>query len=745
MSNKIREIRIAIGLDFLDMLRPYQYRLTDSPLGHLHGFLSIKDLSDREISQAFKILNSKANPPESMKLRLDNSKSSFGVFHYRNRGKPMDREVLTARKTFKMDLYKDSIRPLVFSMFEELGFRTNNILGNEDRLVFNHVSGLRNFVWYSSDPFKLWRPHGGYLSILKTFKRRHNIKDFIIREPIGNLINSTIVPISRNEVSFSDFEDQDLHKITETPSYRKWKESKDGVYCIKSAMGTGKTELIRSAMKAFKRVLIVTPRVSLASQLSQQLDIPLYSDIDALDSDKLVIQYDSLYKIDASDYDCCIFDEFMTLESHMIHNAQPGKSVSNLAKFTALLNHAVLILDALLFPTVLDYFESFRDRNIQFITNTFRDPTTVRSHKTLGSMLKEMATTRGNRITVSCVSTDKLIAMRDFLNGSGHKAEAVSSLDPANVRRRILEKFELGEITALVYTPSLAVGVSIEANADRHFHYDPGKTISPILSIQMMRRSRDSNHIDCFIQGTQSRESLSLDEIRESMKQVDRPSALVGYDKWGDLSLTEPGKIWSICQLHNNQASRDTKEAFEYMISENFTTITSVAVFGSEKYDGFNMKSKEYENCSGWTLELRYHIFEILKSRHTGYLIELVEDTLEVSEVPGFLSYYKYRRMMEEVQYLEHWRKVSQLEADFDFDYRFDRFCEVSKAVQSSWFGLSQGINQRRFQSLGLSREEFEDFGLVKSGIMVRDYRFNQKFVDLYDKIESTKPKLGDK
>src|SRR5690606_31445611 len=76
-------------------------------------------------------------------------------------------------------------------------------------------------------------------------------------------------------------------------------------FLLKSAIGTGKTELLKEMCLSKKRVLIVVHRQALARSVSERLshngwNIPCYSDLtddELLNVDRVVICVNSLYKV----------------------------------------------------------------------------------------------------------------------------------------------------------------------------------------------------------------------------------------------------------------------------------------------------------------------------------------------------------------------------------------------------------------------------------------------------------------
>ena len=136
-------------------------------------------------------------------------------------------------------------------------------------------------------------------------------------------------------------------------------ENKKRLY-IQSPMGTGKTIIVKEILKKHKKVLIITNRVSLAQEFKERYkkyNIQFYKE-NFNKENSLIIQYDSLNKIDINNYDIFILDEFMSLLFHSLSLLTP-KALFNLAKLCLILEtKKIVVLDA--FLGVIDLNDSIK-------------------------------------------------------------------------------------------------------------------------------------------------------------------------------------------------------------------------------------------------------------------------------------------------------------------------------------------------------------------------------------------------
>lgn len=618
--------------------------------------------------------------------------------------------------------YKPSIRYEVHKMFEELGFLPTGA-SNEDKVDFIHEPTMqKDYVWYMSSPFTLWhRNPVNNVDIGATFRKRHKISNFIEYNSVDVLSqphNETTTVIRR-------IIDKPLLSLEDMgPGWAAWRDRK-AILCLRSAMGTGKTEMILKALAANPNTMVITPRVSLAAEMSQRSGGTMYTNGVPNKHGSIICQFDSLYKMDLRKYKSFIIDEYMTLESHVLNTASKSHSVENILRLAGILgneNNQLMLMDALLSENVTDLFN---DREIFWVENKYLDPAPVTIHKTFESFLKELSNTINRRITVSCVSRDKMRGLKEFLEGFGHKVETISSENDPSQRSDILEKFANNELTAIVYTPTLSVGINIQCDVDRHFHYDPGRVVSPIQSIQMMRRARLPNQVDCFIGNTKSPGCLSIDELRKMVVQDPSLNRFCYTNEYGESQLTSSGKIYCWMKLHDNVWRYNMRDSFTYLVAMNFKVISGVEVIGSSEFKGVSLKSHK-EKLEIWDVQSRRKVIDEI-----GDHFSKVEKYIQPEELNDFIVYNNLRRSYESPVWKTIASNKASLSGDFSFPKMLENFSDVMDELSKS-----PEINRKKFPFLGTP--EIRKFGLVLvKGMFLDKVKLKENFNDLYREIWS--------
>lgn len=618
--------------------------------------------------------------------------------------------------------YKPTIRKEVHKMFEELGFIPTGA-SHEDKVDFIHEPTFtRDYVWFSSSPFTLWhRNPVNNVDIAAAFRSRYKISDFIEFSTVEELAS----PLSENTTVIKRVIHTPQLSIADTgPGWAAWRD-RMAVLCLRSAMGTGKTEMILKALVANPNTMVITPRVSLAAELSTRSGGVLYTNDVVNSKGSIICQFDSLYKMDLRKFKSFIIDEYMTLESHVLNTVSKSHNTENILRLAGILgnpNNQLILMDALLSDNVTDLFTN---REIFWVENTFLDPNPLITHKTFESFLKELSKTINRKITVSCVSKEKMRSLGEFLEGFGHKVGLVSSSVIPQERDKILEDFKNNELTALIYTPSLSVGINIPCEVDRHFHYDPGRAVSPIQSIQMMKRARLPAQIDCFIGNTKTPGCLSIDEIRKLVTVDPSLNRFCFTNEYGEPVLTESGKTFCWMKLHDNIWRWSTRESFAYLASKNFKVLNDVEVLGSEEFKGVTFKSFK-ESLEVWDVNSRRKIIEEI-----GDHFSKVERYIEPEELQDFISYNTLRRSYEDPIFRTFSKNKASLSGNFQFAKDFEDFADIRDNLMEN-----KEISRRKLKHISTNR--LKSFGMeISRSIFGEKVRENEDFAELYQEIWS--------
>lgn len=703
------------------------------------GILPVEKFTYHEVKRAITFINTMlsrngchnlADTSSARSMQLTAPPGKLRIFKCEEIGSALTRKDIrdyAVSKTIKS--YKPTIRKEVFNLFSELGYFPTSPI-QEDKVTFTHsATNGEGYAWYYNSPFTLWHWNPTKnVDIGSTFRKRFRIQDYIENQALGDLVKAG----TTNNVFPYYFTEKDLYPQHLAKSLGEWRDD-GGVFCLKSAMGTGKTRVIERILSMFKKVLIVTPRVSLAVELSQRLGIGLYTDPEYGKHRHLVCQFDSLFKINCREFQCVVMDEFMTLESHIINSNSGMFTANNVTKLCHLMQNEEIrtcLIDALLTENVQDYF---RGRDLHWCVNEYKDVTPVLIHKTFESFLKELSSTNLRRITVSCVSRDKMYALKDFLLGVGHNPCTICSDNTPQERAEILRKFANFEYSALVYTPSISVGINIDSPVDRHFHFDPGRIVTPVQSIQMMKRARSPGQIDCFIGKGRQPGCLSVEEIGQKIRQDSQAGPYVKFNKWGESELSDAGWMFSVLKLHDNIWRFDGAEAFALLAGFNFNVRMGVQVIGAEEFKGMNLKSYRVKG-ELWTPQIREQILSVC-----GDHILKFEEYLQPNQVDDFLIYFDMRKCYDNPSWRTEVLNRAALRTDFNFRRDLDLFCDKMDLL-----GKEGSLSQKQFKDLTV--HQIGIFGLIKQKRLLGDKLIERpEFRGLYNNLREVIGDPGDR
>jgi len=282
-----------------------------------------------------------------------------------------------------------------------------------------------------------------------------------------------------------------------------------GLVIVKSPMGTGKTELLTRILKQVPSCLSLTHRVTLGRQAAERLDLLLYSDVDvrAQYARKIEITADSLYKVptEHNRFHTVVIDEVEQVLSHVLYSSTCREQrVSILQKLAYFIRSAdrVIALQAEISDAAVDYLKALRGNDQPYIiTNDYEvEPRLVAwyTQATPEALKEELLRNleAGQRVIVPCYSkeeakkVEEAIAIRcpnlkvQLVHGDNSGDEDVIAF-VANINERV------NQIDVLIYTPSMATGVSIDTpRFDAVFAIFGSAEIHASELMQMMGRYR---------------------------------------------------------------------------------------------------------------------------------------------------------------------------------------------------------------------------------------------------------------
>lgn len=606
--------------------------------------------------------------------------------------------------------FTPDIRDACILLYEEIGFKVTS--NTKESIIFS--SDLGDFIFFDSNPFEITNTQTGEkINIGKEFKKRYKIDDFRVTIPVKELMdwsNKNRIHESKS-IDLSNIDPKIISKdISGTIANNR-------VLVLRSPMGSGKTRVIREFMNKSNSCLIITPRVSLADEFYERFKEDgclIYNKHKLQPDSKLYIcQFDSLYKIDVNQFkfDSIIIDEFMTLCDHMVSSIANNKEF-NIAKFLALIQNSssMLVCDAFMEKVSLDLIPH-KFKEITWISNENRDSANVVIHKDINGFLASMIGAKSQGIVVSCVSVAAGIQISDLLKGMQFNVGLINADTPMNVRDDIIHRYKISKLNAIVYSPSVSVGVNILGLRGSHYHYDPGNVIPVIQSVQMLRRSRNSETIECFVKRSGKEFIPSLHE--EKFNALQNPNC-VTYSATGDRVLSDVGSFIASLNFHSKLWNIDHSKMFARLCAFNFRSVSSLSPNAKESMK-FNIKLNALSNLKD---KVEYQKLEIFGSKYPR-----MREVLQVDEIDDFLDFEKYYRICNRLEGFEIAHDDLIKGAHFCLQLKLDLFKRLqSGAIETKYYNKEECKLPESF--------------VTKGGVLWKQtIKLNPKFLDLCDEI----------
>jgi len=486
----------------------------------------------------------------------------------------------------------DNIIHLCLQAFNTMGFEAVSPNAN-DSISFKHPDEVKTpggYFWFDSSPFTMH--HGNSVKSVNIFDAlsklpqtkellKKNIdydgelKQFNTNTKIINVNEPYLICTEEIEQSISEFLTED-----------------DGLFSIRSPMGTGKSTIIKScindAHNQDMKVLIITNRISVAEDFSKKYNIKLYNKDQYNYGDSLVCQFDSLWRFDIKTFDVVIMDEFISLMMHSRNTL--NNSNINVAKFFAAFNKKLVIADAF-----LTGFENFlldhKKTNIHMVNNHYRDETRLLDYSNCNKFVQTILdVAQREKVTVSGTSLSFIQSLQLLLENKGLKVVTLTATTPKSTKELVYNLFELDDHDkwdVLIYSPTLTVGVSNLNKIDNHFHYDGSMSTDVISSIQMMKRTRKAKNIHMFIRKRHNYLKTTYNDIRDdymcNLNNNINGSLLFEIDDYGEPRLSKIGKKSIKIDTFKNILEFDHYNALVWMTKYHFS---SDPVIIDSKFDG---------------------------------------------------------------------------------------------------------------------------------------------------------------
>ena len=334
-----------------------------------------------------------------------------------------------------------------------------------------------------------------------------------------------------------------------------------GAYVIKSATGSGKSELIERVITRWEaehdqkpRTVVVTHRRLLALDLAQRFGIDNYVDLseDELPhSDRLACTLNSLHKLLADNhlqpFDIVILDE---VEQQLIHlmgsTFEKAQAVNALNTLISLVERAkcVLALDAHAGTVSRDWLRSIR-QDVTFLENTY---VLNRGHMNLfkgqgawlNDLFEQIEQEIGKPLCVFCAEKSAVKTLESLLRDR-YPELRIQTVHGDNSQQRDTQNFiehineRLPEIDVLIASPTLGTGIDIKAEVGVVYGLFTGNDLTAEDLHQMLGRCRKAKDFRVYLTGHGGdRETDAQQLYSRYMSNLHRTGLICEYDPYGN-------------------------------------------------------------------------------------------------------------------------------------------------------------------------------------------------------------------
>ena len=577
--NSIDNFRLK-GILFIEPLSINNAKVLISQIHHeLKDYCCIDEAVTRRVS-----LNA---PINKMKILLDSyndSDTKLYEFNISNAKKIIDSHKESYKETYK--IIPENISSLCLSIFDSMGFQE---LSREDGVIkFSHSNEIKTpggYFWFWSSPYTMHHFNSTKsINIFESVRKLDAAKNLLKKE------------IDYDDVLYKQISDSNTIEVNEqflklnkeiSISIEQFVHNPEGLFCIKSPMGTGKSTIIGHIIKECHeedmRVLIITNRISVAQDFSNKYSIKLYNKDKYNVGDSVVVQYDSLWKYNIKNFDIVIMDEFISLMLHSRNNL--SNSSVNLAKFFASFQKKLVIADAFL-TGYENFLVNHKKTNIHLLDNQYRDSTELISYSDFNYFVKKILDksrvldkSNNEKITISSTSLSVINELELLLSQRGLETVTLTA-DTSDITKELvygLFEEDHDKFDVLLYSPTLTVGISNLNNVKDHFHYDSSMSSDVISSLQMIKRSRKSKRIHLLIKPRVQYIRTSYNEIRDdyinNLGQNIGQNYLFEVDNYGEPRLSKIGVKAIKIDTFSNILEFNHRDAFFYLCKYHFKNV----------------------------------------------------------------------------------------------------------------------------------------------------------------------------
>lgn len=396
--------------------------------------------------------------------------------------------------------------------------------------------------------------------------------------------------------------------------------------CIQSEKGTGKTTNLfkvlfddnKNNITSDTTILVVSSRITFSYKILGDLkkyDFTIYHDYKDynINAKKIICQFDSLMRLEISNYDIIIVDECETLAKYItsIHYIKNNKADLTLEYFQSLIIEAkqIYIMDADLSDRCINFYSKLiesSDNNMSILINThhpFKEYTIKYSAKETWLRNLLIFIKNNKKIAIAMASNSKakdiknLISNKLELEQIDKKILLINRETDENEKKNLLlnvnETWKKYDI--IIYTPSVCMGVSFDLDNyfDYIFVYGCSGSLEAQSLCQMIHRVRNPKYkeiyltVDDYIEYNADNDNINYNIVEEMLCldyyliEHDLHNNLIKKKISGrDKHITYPYKDEPIYDLY----VRNCKERIENNL--NFTA----CLFGYIKYKEYKLE-----------------------------------------------------------------------------------------------------------------------------------------------------------
>lgn len=446
---------------------------------------------------------------------------------------------------------------------KNLGGKLKQYENNYSVTLPSEIKSKGSYYWYTSQPFTIFHPNPKkIIQLLSEYIKTTEGKEFI-KSTQENIIKTTL------KYTPDIIENKQFINNIDLPDKR--------VIMVKSAMGTGKSNIVKQYINNKSKVLFISVRQTLAKDISIKYNCKHYiDDKDLKFGDNYVVQINSLHKINLNYFDYVVLDEFESLLMYFVNSVKDSKFiVAILRKFNYILKtKKLLILDALLsdhtdlFPEAFKYLNEYKNNSNIFVYNY---------QNLFFSVLENTVATKtpGTVITMSFSTLNELNTIKNRLINKGIKCVVITSDTNKDVRDNVFMDYfnkETVGYDCILFSPSITVGLSILNNVTHHFHFDNSNSVDSLSSLQMIRRARKATNIHIFVDGYTN--SIYIKQpINETLEYSEIPDLEQLYDTYK-----------TFCRFYNT-IELNHKLSFNILLDSQFNNITYINNLTTKPFD----------------------------------------------------------------------------------------------------------------------------------------------------------------